>query len=54
MKPHEELKAELTAVHLELVKVGKNERTLASNEVASLCRELGFATRMLKDALAKG
>ena len=52
MKSYDELKAEMEAIHQQMVEAKKNERTNALKEVKILCKEFGFTAGMLKGVLA--
>ena len=54
MKSYDELKAEMEAIHQQMVEAKKNERANALKEVKRLCKELGFTAVMLKGSLADG
>ena len=48
MKSYDELKAEMEAIHKQMVKGKKNERANALKEVKRLCKEFGFMAGSLK------
>ena len=52
MKRYGELKAE--AIQQHKLKAKKNESASALKEVKGLCKEFGFASKMLKGALPEG
>ena len=54
MKSYDELKAEMGAIHQQMIEAKKNERANALKEVKRLCKEFGFTDRMLKGSLAVG
>ena len=54
MKSYDELKAEMEAIHQQMVAAKKNERANALKEVKRLCKEFDSTAGMLKGALAEG
>ena len=54
MKSYNEVKAEMEAIQLQMVKARKNECADALQQVKRLCKEFGFTPGMLKGSLAKG
>jgi hypothetical protein len=48
-----ELKAEMEAIHQQMVEAKKKERANELKEVKRLCKEFNFTARMLKGALAE-
>ena len=53
MKSYYELKAEMEAIHKEMVDTKKNEHANAHKDVNRLCKEFGFTAGMLKSSLAE-
>ena len=54
MKFYVELKADMEAIHQQMVEAKKNERANALKEVKWLCKEFCFTASMLKGSLAEG
>ena len=51
MKSYDELKAEMKAIHQQMVEAKNKERATTLKEVKLLCKEFGFTAGMLKGSL---
>ena len=54
MKSYDELKAEMQAIQQQMVEAKKKDRANTLKEVKRLCKEVGFAARILKESVAEG
>jgi hypothetical protein len=54
MKFCDELKAEMKNIQLKMAEAKKKERANALKEAKCLCKEFGFTSGILKNALAEG